>query len=243
MALVSLGRNNDGGDAPTSIDVTLSVADGLRIMAFLTIGEQTAAVPPTVPSGFSLIESANATLQSSGKLGVTYCYEKKVAASEPGTYTWGGYGAGVNMMASMISLSGRHASIAATIVGTSDPGNAASPASAIIDGVTAAAGDDILAVHCISWLNYTGVTTGTPPSGFTQRNEESCGDGAFGQYVSSLDAASVGATGSLTAVLTNAGERGEYFGIVVAVPVAAAAFTGVPRILPQLNRRSTGRYR
>ncbi len=221
-AYVGSASNTTGAVDATTVVVTATPPNGSRILAAVMrgdVGVTSGNTPTGVPSGFSLIGSAKTSAQNVGKQGVLYIYEKLVASSEAGTYTFT-YGSSVAFSVSVVWFSGRHASTAATVTTSDDTGNGTTPVSAAIPGVTAALNDDIAAFHPIAWASYVGVSTGTAPASYTERIETDSGAGAFGNYLSTRDAVSSGATGTLTATLSNGVLAGEFFGIVVALPVA-----------------------
>lgn len=159
-----------------------------------------------------------------------YVFEKISEDSNPASYTVeADIGASLSM--TVLWFSGRGAGDA-TVQVSSNAGNGTSPISASIAGLTAGAGDDVVAIHGVSGNAYDGAWSGSPPSGYTERQVRNSGDGAFGQYVSTRDGVSAGSTGPLSAELSNSSWGGDYYGIVVSLPSGGASSATISDATP-----------
>jgi hypothetical protein len=168
---------------------------------------------------FTPLQSGTVTVAGAGSgRPSVWSWATKIASSEPATRTLllGG-GNSLTCKAGTFALSGR-TSGNPTVQETDVAGDSASPVSTALAGLTAAAGDDIVALVGIASGNATGSWAFTPPAGFTLR-ETAVGNGAFsggGIAICTLDNHAGGVLGTQTGTWTLATFGGESTGVLMA---------------------------
>jgi hypothetical protein len=212
--------SNQNSANATSVVVTApaGIADNdILVIALQSGGNEDQVV--TWPSGFTELSTSNMANNSS-----TVACAWKRASGESGNYTvsttTGDYKA-----AAMAAYSGRDTVSAPAVVATINNTSSISPRSCDATGVTAVQGDDIVYFLC---QNNGGITfTHSPPTNYTERVEATPGSWVS-LSLSDRENVSVGATGTLTGTLTQAGESTGFGAFVIRIPATAAA-GGVPR--------------
>lgn len=198
------------------------------VLILLRVGGNSNSV--TAPAGCQLVTTLNA---AGGIFGGAQEFLLYYTTTISASYAFSIGGAnGTTPSAIAVANTGRIVGIPTRFVATPYTGGSASPVSIPLTGLTAVAYDDIL------WMgSVTSTATGTPawvttpPSGYTSRQEasqtDSAGDGGT-SCLATLDNASAGATGTLTGSSASSGKNGDYFGLVVALPVSPPVITAQP---------------
>lgn len=221
-----------GGTGPQLNDIVLFYMDGGG-------GGGTSTLTP--PSGFSAVPGITQTLNFNTQNMVWY---KVATASEPSTYT---ATSNVNDFhaAQVRVYSGRNTSSPFTTVSTFHVSSGSSPMSVDINGLTAAASDDLVIIGGLD--NQSNGTTNysyTAPSGYANAQMGTV-NVAFATASFGADKvnASAGATGTVSGSLTFTGTGGDTGGWLIALAVAAAGTTAPaqwPRSSPSHPGRSPG---
>ena len=203
------------------------LAGGNLILVWFRIGGTTSNTAPT-PAGLTLVTTLSAAGGGFGGPAVLSLY----FATAPASWTWTVPGAnGTTPSALAVCHSGRIVAAPTNFVTTAYHSGSASPVSEPLNGVTALLGDDIEWGGCITSSGTSGTWVTTPPSGYTLRKECSSvlASGAGGTHaVGTKDGVAAGATGTLTGSAADSGISGDYFGIVVALPVSPPIITVQP---------------
>jgi hypothetical protein len=190
------------------------------------------------PSGFSLIATVDEVLANIGQPQQLFVYGAPYVSGNFSFTIGGANGTTPTLIA--VSNSGRVSTAPTNFQSTVSNGSG-SPVSEPFTGITAAANDDILWGGCIAAGSAAGTWVTTAPAGYTRRQEVSQNGGigyAGTSAVCSLDAASAGATGTLTGSAANAGNSGDRYGLVLALSATASgSFPPVPGI-PLIDQRN-----
>jgi hypothetical protein len=176
-------------------------------------------------TGFALIATINEALANIGEAQQLSIYGGVYISGNFVVNVAGANGTTPSCIA--IANSGRLTSTPTNFQSTISNGGA-SPVSIPLAGITAIAGDDILWGGCIAAGSAAGTWVTTAPSGYTSRQEvsETAGLAYAGtSCICTLDAASAGATGTLTGSSANSGQSGDRYGIVLALSSATASNT------------------
>lgn len=180
------------------------------------------ALTVTWPSGFTQI-ATDSNVANNGPNAYMYIAQNPNSSTGTTSYdpSWGA--TTTDPVVTIVENSGRNTSITSNVSqGHGQIGTGSSPISVPLVGLTAAAGDDVLWFGAVSSSSNVGTYVMTAPSGYTSRQSGSAqvsGENAM-LNVSTRDNFT-GATGTLTGTATNAGNAGDTFGIVIALPVAA----------------------
>src|SRR5688572_15022444 len=174
----------------------VDTADGQKITYWIeSYGE-------TVTWGFTPEATGSVTVSGGGSgRPSTWSYATRIAASEPATRTitiGGGNGATVK---GMVVANDNRSAAAPTIQETDVAGDSASPVTAALAGLTAAAGDDLIGLYAIAATNTAGSWVLTPPAGFTLRQTVNGSGSVFtggAIAIVTLDNHGGGATGTQT---------------------------------------------
>lgn len=171
--------------------------------------------------GFTLVTTVNEALANIGEPQQLSIFQGPYVS---GNFTINIAGAG-GTTPSMIALSnsGRTNAISTVFTPTTANGGA-SPVSIPLAGVTATALDDILWIGCVAAGSTGGTWVTTAPAGYTSRQEVSDTIGlnyAGTLCVCTLNAASAGATGTLTGSSANSAHSADKFGLVMTIPAPA----------------------
>jgi len=216
--------------AGTSIvaNAPAGLTDGDWLWAMVAADVASQVITP--PSGWT---SAATALDPGSPDGHSYRLYRKVASSEPSSWTWT-IGNSTDCTIVVGAWSGRDTAATVTPVETNNTTNNGTPISVAMNGVTAASGDDIAVFFGLDKAANDGIWGSTPPTNYTEREDGDTTSWVYGGYLCTRDNVSSGATGTLTATATrSAGSGGAGFsGWVIALPATGGGGpTFVPRSL------------
>jgi hypothetical protein len=219
MAYVGSAKASSLGATSQSVSYTPGANGNSLTLAVLSAYN---ALTVTWPSGFTQISSDSSTANN-GPNGFLYVAQNPNASTAVTSYA-PSFNVTTDPVVIIAEHSGRSASLTSNVQASGQIGSSASPVSTPLTGVTAANLDDILWLGgCLDSTN-TGAWVLTPPGSYTSRQTSDVQ--TSGEYavlnLSTRDAVSAGATGTLTGTYTNAGHSADTFGIVVSLAVAAA---------------------
>lgn len=218
---------NSGSSAAPSVAVPAGVVDGDIILAAIVIdnGASTATL-----TGFTQLFQSAMSAVDGQKVALGW----RRASGDSGSYTWGNSGA-VSYAMAAVAFSGRDASNPPTATENKQDSSHTSPVSVDATGVTALDGDDLC------WIDLPdpngGAPTHTAPTGYTLRVDVAANSNFTVIGAATKDAATAGATGTVTGTLTLASGAAAYCGYLVRIPLAAPASTAPLR---SLSARGTG---
>jgi len=221
--------SNSGTSTTRSCTVPPGVAaDDIIIIMLSADGTSSTATNGTVPTGFTAFFNNTDVTADSQTVSSAW---KRATGADSGSYSFGtSTGAGSNWMCQAVVLSGRDTGNP-PVAGTSSIQNTgqSSPVTVSANGVTALSGDDLV------WFSApdptaTGVVTGhTPPSSYTERQDAN--NGWTSMSIATLDAASAGATGTISGTLTLSSNTSGYLSLLIRIPAAGGA-VATPRRRP-----------
>lgn len=219
-----------GQDAAPTGSAPAGTVAGDRLLAYLSVDLSTATATPA--TDWTEIGNVQLTLDGHRKI----LFEKKVATGSD-SYVFGLSVSYHSWNLTIVALSGRDATAAATVVSTSNNTSQNTPISISLDGVTAALNDDLLTFTTIDKLGGNDVWAYSQSTNFTERQESNttwCST-----QTQSRDAVAAGATGAIaiTATRTSGTANAGWGGFVVAIPAVAAS--GASYVAPTYQNAGT----
>ena len=229
----------ESGAAATSGTITYAGANSIQVgdvIVAIVYQQLSGTAAYTDPSGWSSgssISLPDARVSSDNNYHVAV---KIAGASDAGTptYTWSTSYSGYWMIQLRVYYGRVNSSISAAFpnnVATAAGASGNTPYAYPLTGLTANAGDDLIAGVMTTGAGGSNVGSATAISGFSNAISSIDVGGALGGVVMSLDQvnAAAGATGTLTAsITTTSAETITPIGFVMALPQAAAAPTPKP---------------
>lgn len=212
MAFVASTQASGAGSVVLSVPA--GVANGDQLTAYIVTDTN---LTISTPSGWTALAAQTDIGAPDGQSARAF---KRTAASEPASYTWNN-GSTNDMVGFMVAHSGRDTTAGPAIVTTTNTTSNTPPVTMAATGVTATAGDDIVAVYFLDNTDSSATWSFAGPGGYAERNDYSPVSWASGS-VYTADAVSAGATGSLSATATRTGGAGNagWVAFVVRVPSA-----------------------
>lgn len=225
--------SNNGTSSGTTITVPVPAGAATNDIAIIAISADIQNVTFTWPTGFTQLDGLSITAPDGHEYASAW---KRLTAADSGNYSiTASPSAGPNILAECALFSGRHTTnppVASTIA-TNTTANS-SPISVSANGVTAVTGDDLLWIGAGDTTAANGGTSWTPPSTFTERQDNaSSGTGGWcNGSMATSDNVSSGATGTITGTFITTVTAG-WFASLVRIP--AAAVISIPNKIYQTN--------
>lgn len=215
---VGTPTTSNGTSTTPAVAVPAGVASGDIVLLAITLDNASIAISTRWPSGFTGLKDAAGT-KDGAKYGLAW---KRLTGSDSGSYTLAS-GTSFEYAMTAIPLTGRHASTAPTISADSiDNTGGGSPLTCTALGVTAATGDDLIAVFFADVaVSGVGNGFGTYTAGLSEIVDLESSGGWCNLAAAKQENVSSGATGSKTTVFTLTSSVAGSAGWVVAFPVAA----------------------
>lgn len=203
----------------------------------LVLSRDSTSALGTWPSGFTELLNVALSAVDTQRVGSAW---KRATGADSGTYDCGA-GASVNWAMHAVVFSGRDTGNPPVLSSTTTDSSNALPTSVTAPSVTALDGDDLLYMCLPDTSAADGSYATSPPSGYTEAQDNqfqfAYAESAYKENVSA------GATGSVTGTLSGSGNAG-WVAAHVRIPSSSVVSpTKDVTVLPQRNRRSSGRYR
>lgn len=232
-----MAYRNSTSAGGTAYPATVAVPAGAATddIAILAISIDVASLPTfTWPSGFTQFDAATLSGPDGHAYGSAW---KRLTGADSGNYSiTPSAGSGNDHLVDCALFSGRHTTnppVASTLA-TNTTANS-SPISVSANGVTAVTGDDLLWIGAADATSAPGGTSWSPPSTFTERQDDVniVGSGWCNGSIASKDNVSSGATGTITGTFIATATAG-WFASLVRIPAASGA-ASIPNKIYQSN--------
>jgi hypothetical protein len=211
IAYVSSSTTTYASRTNTTVTAPTGIQDGDLILLGILTGNNTEAVDPTPPAGFTLVASTD-TSDTPG-FNVEMRVYRKTAASESGNYTF--THATASSQGFALVYRGVDASSPLDVTATANNGGAAAGTTTTATGVTTVTANTRLVFIAQDWADTANNLT--PPSGMTERFDVS-------PLIYAADAlqASAGASGNKTMTNNTAAGSGSWSAVLVALRESGA---------------------